>query len=484
MIDPKNGILPNDFPIVIDEDARTVEVPSGTSQRVLLDFLANYTVGQQPLGWTLRAFPWFIDQTIGGAVATGTHGSSMSEGSLSSQVASIEVVIANGSVITVDREDDSHLFRALGVSVGRLGAITKVKMSIVPQVMVRKTDRSVSVVDFVNWLYNVQDAYKAAVDSGDQNAVRAALLEIDETQIFWNVAMGTIRRFDFDYDGKSVDSVSEYVYLGGGNGGGSSSSGEASPGYSPAAPAATEDLQSVYQQRFKEAVAVNQAMLSNAYVWGAFYADRFGTYEGNVTLPNREAYPSITAATTGEMNTFAPYIQTEVSVPLEQAGTCMGKIATAVYSNDELWQGFRNIGLIRFMPGEKFYLSPTNGGPRMYVNLEDYLTLSGANNSQYTTVIGLFRSECDARLHWGKAGWPEHASCFDGASEYSNGWCQFGCAANALDPTNKFRGNGQGVTDVWQWHATRDGQSVEFSSCCSDDGFSSECQCASRPACS
>jgi FAD/FMN-containing dehydrogenase len=39
-----------------------------------------------PAGYTLGAFTWFIDQTIGGAVATGSHGSSLVHGSLSSQV--------------------------------------------------------------------------------------------------------------------------------------------------------------------------------------------------------------------------------------------------------------------------------------------------------------------------------------------------------------------------------------------------------------
>ena len=38
-----------------------------------------------PQGYTLPAFSWFIDQTIGGAVATATHGSSFLHGSLSNQ---------------------------------------------------------------------------------------------------------------------------------------------------------------------------------------------------------------------------------------------------------------------------------------------------------------------------------------------------------------------------------------------------------------
>lgn len=39
-----------------------------------------------PLGYSLKMFAWYIDQTVGGAVATGTHGSSLKWGSLSSQV--------------------------------------------------------------------------------------------------------------------------------------------------------------------------------------------------------------------------------------------------------------------------------------------------------------------------------------------------------------------------------------------------------------
>ena len=37
-------------------------------------------------GCILASFPGLIDQTVGGAVSTGTHGSSLAHGSLSQQV--------------------------------------------------------------------------------------------------------------------------------------------------------------------------------------------------------------------------------------------------------------------------------------------------------------------------------------------------------------------------------------------------------------
>ena len=86
--------FPADYPIWVDEETRTVTVAAGVSQRTLLDYLATYR-GPKNLangrGWTLPAFSWFIDQTIAGAVATNTHGSSLEHGSLSNQVLAFQV---------------------------------------------------------------------------------------------------------------------------------------------------------------------------------------------------------------------------------------------------------------------------------------------------------------------------------------------------------------------------------------------------------
>jgi hypothetical protein len=106
------------------------------------------------------------------------------------------------------------------------------------------------------------------------------------------------------------------------------------------------------------------------------------------------------------------------------------QIGREVYAPDvELWRGFRTPPLIRFVSGEEFYISNTHGGPRMYVNMEDYVSRStGKPNVEFQRVITLFMQRCSARLHWGKAGWPQHATCFDGAAEYPDSWCHFGCA--------------------------------------------------------
>ena len=47
-----------------------------------------------------------------------------------------------------------------------------------------------------------------------------------------------------------------------------------------------------------------------------------------------------------------------------------------------------------FTHTQEFYLAPTRGGPRMYINLEDYISKSsGQPNTQFQTVIHLFRGK-------------------------------------------------------------------------------------------
>ena len=141
-VDPEvwiNKTIPEDFPIQVDEEAGTVTVAGGISQRHILDYLAKYTHWNEPNGWTLPAFSWFVDQTIAGAIATATHGSSLQFGSLSSQVRGMKVVLANGTVYELESpEQDPHLWKALGVNVGRLGVVSEVTLRIVPSTPVTK----------------------------------------------------------------------------------------------------------------------------------------------------------------------------------------------------------------------------------------------------------------------------------------------------------------------------------------------------------
>jgi len=89
-------------------------------------------------------------------------------------------------------------------------------------------------------------------------------------------------------------------------------------------------------------------------------------------------------------------------------------------------------------------------------------------------------------LHWGKAGWdaPFGGACFDGATEYGEGWCAFGCAAAALDPLGRFA---PADGDVFRWRAGLVGSSssprdLATSGCCGADGGFDAQRCVCLPA--
>ena len=154
------------------------------------------------------------------------------------------------------------------------------------------------------------------------------------------------------------------------------------------------------------------------------------------------------------------YDQVEVAIPVDRMADCLAGILDVIYGSDlegedeELRmadKGFRVTPLFRFVGREDGLLSPTNDVPRMYLNLEDYLSYNSVerSNKQFVKLLAFLRgsSVCSARLHWGKAGWPDEG-CWHGAEEYPDSWCDFGCAVRALDPTGKFTDS---ASDRWNW---------------------------------
>lgn len=71
-------------------------------------------------------------QTIAGATATGTHGTGGSLRNLSAPIRSVELMCADGTLLTLDAEHDPDAFRAARVSLGALGVVTALTLEAVP----------------------------------------------------------------------------------------------------------------------------------------------------------------------------------------------------------------------------------------------------------------------------------------------------------------------------------------------------------------
>jgi L-gulonolactone oxidase len=119
---------------VIDADPASglVKVGGGTVLAELNQRLHELGLAMENLGDIDR-------QTIAGSISTGTHGTGARLRNISSQVAAIELVLADGSVRELD--EDGDLLRAARVGVGALGAISAVTLRCVPAFTLDRVDR-------------------------------------------------------------------------------------------------------------------------------------------------------------------------------------------------------------------------------------------------------------------------------------------------------------------------------------------------------
>jgi FAD-linked oxidoreductase len=109
----------------IDSEQHTATVFGGTRLKRLGEQLLEHGVAQENLG--------DVDvQSIAGAISTGTHGTGVRFGSLSTQVVGLTLITASGELLECSEEQNAEVFKAAQVSLGVLGVIARVKLRVVP----------------------------------------------------------------------------------------------------------------------------------------------------------------------------------------------------------------------------------------------------------------------------------------------------------------------------------------------------------------
>lgn len=80
-------------------------------------------------------------QTLAGSISTATHGTGARFGNLSSQIHSLELIGADGTLHELSEDSDPDGFRAARVGIGALGAIYSVTLRAVPAYRIDRTDQ-------------------------------------------------------------------------------------------------------------------------------------------------------------------------------------------------------------------------------------------------------------------------------------------------------------------------------------------------------
>lgn len=109
----------------IDREAGTVTVEAGTPLKRLNAALARE-------GLSLTNMGDIMEQTVSGATSTGTHGTGRDSASISAQIKALELVTADGTVLTCSEKENPEVFAAARIGLGALGVISAITFAVEP----------------------------------------------------------------------------------------------------------------------------------------------------------------------------------------------------------------------------------------------------------------------------------------------------------------------------------------------------------------
>jgi FAD-linked oxidoreductase len=107
----------------VDREAGTVTVAAGTSLRQLNETLSAH-------GLSLANMGDIMEQTVAGAISTGTHGTGRDSASIAAQIKGLELVTADGSVLHCSAAEHPDIFAAARVGLGALGVVTAITFGV------------------------------------------------------------------------------------------------------------------------------------------------------------------------------------------------------------------------------------------------------------------------------------------------------------------------------------------------------------------
>jgi FAD-linked oxidoreductase len=111
--------------VAVDKEKKQATVKAGTKLFRLGDLLFEQGLAMENMG--------DIDvQSIAGTISTGTHGTGMAFGTISTQIRKLRFVNGKGAIVTCSETENKDLFKAAQVSLGALGIITEITLQCVP----------------------------------------------------------------------------------------------------------------------------------------------------------------------------------------------------------------------------------------------------------------------------------------------------------------------------------------------------------------
>jgi L-gulono-1,4-lactone dehydrogenase len=144
--------------VAVDGDAMTVTAAAGTQ-------LKDLNAGLERLGLSLHNMGDIAEQTLAGAISTGTHGTGGVASSLAAQVVGLELVTGTGEVLRATAEENPDVLEMARVGLGALGILTTITFAVEPLFLLEAVeepmswDRAISTFDEMTAEHHHVDMY-------------------------------------------------------------------------------------------------------------------------------------------------------------------------------------------------------------------------------------------------------------------------------------------------------------------------------------
>ncbi|MEU3793090.1 D-arabinono-1,4-lactone oxidase [Streptomyces fructofermentans] len=127
----------------IDREGGTVTVEAGTPLKRL-----NVALARE--GLSLTNMGDIMEQTVSGATSTGTHGTGRDSASIAAQIKGLELVTADGSVLTCSEKENPEVFAAARTGLGALGVISAITFAVEPIFLLSAREEPMSFDEVTN----------------------------------------------------------------------------------------------------------------------------------------------------------------------------------------------------------------------------------------------------------------------------------------------------------------------------------------------
>ena len=123
--------------VAVDRDAMTVTAAAGMQ-------LKHFNTALEQLGLSLHNMGDVAEQTLAGAISTGTHGTGGVAAGLAAQVVGLELVTGTGRVIQANARENFDILAMARVGLGALGILTKITFAVEPLFLLEAIEEPMS----------------------------------------------------------------------------------------------------------------------------------------------------------------------------------------------------------------------------------------------------------------------------------------------------------------------------------------------------